>query len=112
VKETYFVCDLEDFNFPHPEVFSTREDRLPVQSPVVDVRAANSNVPAGVCVALIGKINVTKAWTARGMRIYCMLFLGHQCKFSRRDVLWTFQCEKKTLQAIVAFGLETWLRLH
>jgi hypothetical protein len=51
-------CDLEDFDFLHLEFVRTRENRVPVQSGVVGVNVVKGSATAGVCVAIIGNMNV------------------------------------------------------
>jgi hypothetical protein len=53
------VPDLEDFDFLRFEFARTREESLPVQAGVVGVSAAKAgSETAGVCVAVIGNLDV------------------------------------------------------
>jgi hypothetical protein len=46
------------------ELWRTREKRVPIQSGVVGLTAAKLSPTVAVCVAVIGNMNVIKAWTA------------------------------------------------
>jgi hypothetical protein len=117
------VRHLEDFDFPHLEILRTREDDVAVQSGVVGVRDAKASATGGICAAVIVNKHVTNSWTLQAnivnphatkqwtMRVITtdceILILGPHCELPRRDVVWIFQREKKTLQAAVAFPLPT-----
>jgi hypothetical protein len=93
------VCDLEDFDFLHCEIVRTRENSHAVQVGVVRVRVVKRTVTVGVCVAVIGNTNVTKAWTPLGATPDCFVLpFGHQRKFPRREIARILQRKKKTVQ--------------
>jgi hypothetical protein len=99
------VDDFEDFNFFELEIHRTRENRLPVQSGIVNVNISGAikiSQIVGVCVAVIGNTNVTKVWTQSGMTKDCpVLLFGIQRKSSRRDVVRILQREKKTFLTVI-----------
>jgi hypothetical protein len=95
-------CNLEDFNFLDWQIQRTRENDSRGQSGVVGVNSAKASVTVGVCVAVIGNTNATKAWTSIGRTIDCFVLLfGLQCKSPRWDVVRILQREKKTLLTLI-----------
>jgi hypothetical protein len=79
------VCDLKDAHFLHCEMRGAREERLPVQSSVVDVRTTKAiSMTPGVCVAVIENSHLitTKFWTPRDILINShVLLFRFQHKF-------------------------------
>jgi hypothetical protein len=49
--EDCLFCDLEDFDFPHLEIFSTGENDGLVQSDVIGTQVAKASQTWDVCVA-------------------------------------------------------------
>jgi hypothetical protein len=101
------VGDLKDFDFFDLERLRTREKRALVQSGVVGVSLAKARTAtAGVCVAVIANINVTriitKAWTTSGITIDCPpLLFSLECKSPLTDVVPILQTENETLQTVI-----------
>jgi hypothetical protein len=66
------------------EVLRTSENLLPVQSDVIHVRIIGFikiSETVGVCIAVIGKPNVTKMWTPFLSVFNSNLFAGMLCGF-------------------------------
>jgi hypothetical protein len=78
--KTCSVCNLEDFNFFDLEIQRTWENEIVVQSGVVGVTDAKGSETVGVCVAVMGNINVTttKAWTPSGLTIFSPKTIGRK----------------------------------
>jgi hypothetical protein len=72
---------------------------VPAQAGVVRVRVAKGTATVGVCVAVIGNINVTKVRITRGITTDCLVLpYGLQRQCPPRGIVRIYQRKKKTLQ--------------